>query len=931
MNKIFFAIFMITLAFQSSAKAAPVIDVSKSDALAVDIGGDGVVNPGDTIRYNVTIANTGDMSGTGVQFADVIDTNTTLVPNSLNTSPIAFEDMYVSTDGAIGNTTLSANSAGGVLKNDKDADSDILTVTEVKSTTSVATATPATITTDQNGDVTLNSDGSFTYEPPAGFTGTDGFQYTINDGNGGTDMGMVMIGITDRVWYVDNTVAPGGDGTLSSPFDNLASAETAATSAGDIIFIFKGDGTNTKQNTGITLLMGQSLIGQGVDLVVDGVTIVSATSPSPVITNTTGDGVVLAQNNTIAGVNIGNTPVAGTGIKGSSYGLLTIADVSISTNGGPGIDLDTGTLEGSLNSVSSVNSSTEGIKLVNTTVTSSFTFSSVTVNAPANNGISLQTNTGTFNFNSISITTNGSNGFVASSSGTINITGSNNTINTTSGTALNILNTTIGASGLTFKSIAVNGGTNGIVLNNTGFSGGLTVTGVGTTSGTGGTIQNTTNDALALTSVTGLTLKNMIIGDSTATIGQSKDATNNIGGDGISLTNVDNVDLNNLKIARTNNHGIDGTGVTNFAMTDCEVLNAGNANDEHGIDFGGVGSNNLDGTVTITNSTIDASANHGLFIQNSSGTLNMTISGTQFSGTANTPSMQNGEDGLQLDARGTAVITALINNSCTFSGLESDGIMGVTNENSGATLNVTVDGNTFTGFNNGAPNMRSDNAVEFNATGTTTLRYTINNNTMNSSSNHAILLGSNDNSTVHGIVSSNNITASLFGRGISAPLIADDNSTVRLSVDDNDIAGHNLDAMFFNVNNTAELDISITNNRAPNQPGDTTTFENLTVQASSTSTLCARIGDDGIGPDNEGNTIALGGANAFGPGFPADSIAFFRLNSSSVTLEQGSSASAVATTVLSDNNPTTTSVLAFGTIGVVSNGSCDLPVFTPLP
>ena len=42
-------------------------------------------------------------------------------------------------------------------------------------------------------------------------------------------------------------------------------------------------------------------------------------------------------------------------------------------------------------------------------------------------------------------------------------------------------NTTIGASGLTFRSISANGGANGIVLNNTGTTAGLTVTGNGGT------------------------------------------------------------------------------------------------------------------------------------------------------------------------------------------------------------------------------------------------------------------------------------------------------------------------------------------------------------------------------------------------------------------------------------------------------------------
>ena len=71
----------------------------------------------------------------------------------------------------------------------------------------------------------------------------------------------------------------------------------------------------------------------------------------------------------------------------------------------------------------------------------------------------------------------------------MNVTGASNTLATTTGTALNVVSTNIGASGLNFRSIAANGGANGIVLIGTGASGGLTVTGTGS-AGTGGTITN---------------------------------------------------------------------------------------------------------------------------------------------------------------------------------------------------------------------------------------------------------------------------------------------------------------------------------------------------------------------------------------------------------------------------------------------------------
>src|SRR5215813_8747479 len=70
-----------------------------------------------------------------------------------------------------------------------------------------------------------------------------------------------------------------------------------------------------------------------------------------------------------------------------------------------------------------------------------------------------------------------------SSAQTIEYTTSNsstspNVLSSTGGTALSVVNTTIGANGMNFKSISANGGNHGIVLTST--SGNLTVTGDGT-------------------------------------------------------------------------------------------------------------------------------------------------------------------------------------------------------------------------------------------------------------------------------------------------------------------------------------------------------------------------------------------------------------------------------------------------------------------
>ncbi|WP_088340060.1 Ig-like domain-containing protein [Robiginitalea sediminis] len=85
---------------------------------------------------------------------------------SQNVAPVAQPDTY----SAWYNLPLAVTAANGVLANDTDANpGTVLTV----GTTPVSG--PA------NGSLMLNSDGSFTYTPNTGYTGSDSFQYEVCD------------------------------------------------------------------------------------------------------------------------------------------------------------------------------------------------------------------------------------------------------------------------------------------------------------------------------------------------------------------------------------------------------------------------------------------------------------------------------------------------------------------------------------------------------------------------------------------------------------------------------------------------------------------------------------------------------------------------------------------------------------------------------
>src|SRR4051794_25211876 len=60
----------------------PTITATKIDTIQTDVDGDARLDPGDTVKYTVTINNAGT-DATGVRFADTVDANTTLVGGSI--------------------------------------------------------------------------------------------------------------------------------------------------------------------------------------------------------------------------------------------------------------------------------------------------------------------------------------------------------------------------------------------------------------------------------------------------------------------------------------------------------------------------------------------------------------------------------------------------------------------------------------------------------------------------------------------------------------------------------------------------------------------------------------------------------------------------------------------------------------------------------
>lgn len=141
------------------------------------------IDPDGTVHYSPDEDFTGHDTFTYKANDGITDGNTvtdTILVLAVNDAPVAGDDAY-ETD----QDTPLIVAAPGVLANDTDVDGDALRA--------------ALATHPSNGSLVLEEDGSFRYEPDAGFHGTDTFTYQAKDGDAASNTVTVTI-----------TVHPGG-------------------------------------------------------------------------------------------------------------------------------------------------------------------------------------------------------------------------------------------------------------------------------------------------------------------------------------------------------------------------------------------------------------------------------------------------------------------------------------------------------------------------------------------------------------------------------------------------------------------------------------------------------------------------------------------------------------------------------------------------
>ena len=256
------------------------------------------------------------------------------------------------------------------------------------------------------GAVTVNaSTGTFTYDPPVGFHGSDSFTYTITDSSGFTSApAAVSVTVSGMILFVNNNAGACSstcDGRMTHPFTALQTFTSVNDGVGthpgnnQNVFVYES-ATAYTFSSGTLLRTGQKLIGQDATATlasIAGVTPPSGSSLPAMNTGgnatTIGSTVPLAASSTVRGLSVSTG--ASTGVSGATVTGVTVSETRVTTTSGTAVSLNGtgGTL--SFTSVSS-NGAVNGISLANTT--GSFTVTGDGGGSSNGSGGTIQSSTG---------------------------------------------------------------------------------------------------------------------------------------------------------------------------------------------------------------------------------------------------------------------------------------------------------------------------------------------------------------------------------------------------------------------------------------------------------------------------------------------------------------------------------------------------------
>jgi Bacterial Ig domain len=772
-----------------------------------------------------------------------------------NTPPVAVADTFE----AIGNVTVPVD-APGVLANDTDVDANTLTaVPGTYATTAGGTVTiaadgsftylsPAGFTGTDSFGYTV-SDGIDTATGTATVVSAYRVWYVDNSGTAPGDgrdaspfttlkgaEAASAAGETIFLLYGNGTAAGYDAGIVLKAGQSLTGqgvpANVTATLNGQTVVLLAAGSspTVTRTDAGATIALASNNVIQGLDVSstagagVQGLAFGTLTAGSMSVAAAGGAaldlengtaaasfGALTSVGSTGAGLRLVNVAGAVSAPAGSILGaagagvLVSGADATIAYGGDVSSTTDRSVLVegrtgGSVTLSGTIQDGGTGIRVANNSGGSvAFTGSSKIVNTGANTAVELASNAGssiTFAGGGLSLTTTTATAFSATGGGTVTVTGANNTVGTTAGTAVSVLNTTIGAAGLSFRSVSAAGGANGIVLVNTGALNGLQVTGTGV-AGSGGSIAGVAG------------------------------ADGTTAGIGVYLQNARSVELSWMTISGASNFGIRGVNVNGFVLANSIV--AGSNGDNATLFEGSVSFTGLTGAAQIQNSTVSGGFRDNLRVANGSGVLNrLTISGSTFGANSTT----GGGEGVALEASGSAVLNVTVQGSQFTSARGS--LLRLNLLGTGQS-DLVVNGN---GFSNAHPAIipGAGGVIVESSSGTTGLTYSITGNTFRDAVGSALAVTEGIGSgTFAGTISGNVIgvagvpnSGSLQGSGISLSSAGGGSHTV--AVTGNQVRQYNNMGVLMQIGDltlggNGTLNATITGNVVA-QPGTAPTIKN---------------------------------------------------------------------------------------------------------
>ncbi|WP_373080753.1 retention module-containing protein, partial [Zhongshania sp.] len=184
--------------------------------------------------YNITVTANDGSDSTSTSFDWTIN----------NTIPVAGNDSF----NTLEDTGLII-SASNLLSNDSDLDGDALSISAIDTSSA------------NGGSITNNGNGTYTYTPAANYFGTDSFEYSITDSEGGSSTAKVNITVTAVSDLVD------GDETNSVDEDTTLTVADGA--AGDLL-------NNATSSDGSPITITQFMVAGDTDTYAAGSTAVIA-------------------------------------------------------------------------------------------------------------------------------------------------------------------------------------------------------------------------------------------------------------------------------------------------------------------------------------------------------------------------------------------------------------------------------------------------------------------------------------------------------------------------------------------------------------------------------------------------------------------------------------------------------------------------------